>query len=228
MYIDFHSHVLPCADHGSDGIETSLSQIKYAREAGVDTIVATPHFYMWENTVEEFLERREKSYNELTGSGDLGVKIVKAAEVQLHTGIEKLDNLEALCVGNTKYILIEFPPEPWPYWIYESVYAIARERRLRPIVAHIDRYSSLGREKILKLAVDVQINASAFFESRRHRKEYIHLIEDDSVHILGSDTHGDGKFSYRDFTRAIKKLGGLADIITQNARRIITPKERMR
>ncbi len=228
MYIDFHSHVLPRADHGSDSLETSLSQIRYAKEAGVGTIVATPHFYMWEDTVDEFLGRRERAYRELEEANDYGVKIVKAAEVQIYTGISELEGLERLCVGDTKYILLEFPPEPWPYWIYDSVYAIARERRLRPIIAHIDRYSAFGREKILKLAVDVQINASAFFESRKHRKEYIHLINDDSVHILGSDTHGDGKLSYSDFDSAVKKLGGLSDVMMNNAQRILSSSERIR
>ena len=228
MYIDFHSHVLPRADHGSDSLEMSLSQIRFAKEAGVGTIVATPHFYMWEDTVDEFLGRRERAYRELEEANDYGVKIVKAAEVQIYTGISELEGLERLCVGDTKYILLEFPPEPWPYWIYDSVYAIARERRLRPIIAHIDRYSAFGREKILKLAVDVQINASAFFESRKHRKEYIHLINDDSVHILGSDTHGDGKLSYSDFDSAVKKLGGLSDVMMSNAQRILSSSERIR
>ncbi|MEE3459824.1 MAG: CpsB/CapC family capsule biosynthesis tyrosine phosphatase, partial [Candidatus Faecousia sp.] len=41
--IDFHAHILPGADHGSDGLETSLRQLALAEEAGVDTIVATPH-----------------------------------------------------------------------------------------------------------------------------------------------------------------------------------------
>ena len=40
---DFHAHILPGADHGSDGMETSLTQLALAEAAGVDTIIATPH-----------------------------------------------------------------------------------------------------------------------------------------------------------------------------------------
>ena len=43
--IDFHAHILPRCDHGSDGWETSRQQLKLAREAGVEVICATSHFY---------------------------------------------------------------------------------------------------------------------------------------------------------------------------------------
>lgn len=42
MYVDFHSHILPKADHGSESVEMSLMQLYCAEKAGVDTIVATP------------------------------------------------------------------------------------------------------------------------------------------------------------------------------------------
>ena len=226
MYVDFHAHILPCADHGSESLEMSLLQLKYAREAGVDTIVATPHFYPGDDTVDAFLERREKAYNELVSAGTGEVKIVRAAEVQLATDIEKLEGLEKLCIEGTNYILLEFPAEPWPYWIYDSVTEIIRNRRLRPICAHIDRYSHLGRDKILRLNVDVQLNASALLDSRRHRHYYLDLIADDAVHILGSDVHGDGAYSYKDFTSAIKKIGKLMPYMTANARKILKSGEK--
>ena len=59
--IDFHAHILPGADHGSDGLETSLRQLALAEEAGVDTIVATPHFYPQSDSFSEFLRRRERT-----------------------------------------------------------------------------------------------------------------------------------------------------------------------
>ena len=45
MNIDFHAHLLPAADHGSDGLQTSRRQLQLAREAGIDRVIATPHFY---------------------------------------------------------------------------------------------------------------------------------------------------------------------------------------
>lgn len=226
MYVDFHSHILPNADHGSESVEMSLMQLYCAEQAGVDTIVATPHFYPSEDTVDAFVERREKAYDELKKAGFHGMKIVKAAEVQIGIDIEKLPDLDKLCIEGTNFILVEFPPEPWPYWLCDSVKAIARDRRLRPICAHIDRYSHIGRDKIMDMNFDVQINASAFLDSRRYRNYYLDLIADDAVHILGSDTHGDGRESYKKFSAAIKKIGKLMPYMTENARKILTAGEK--
>ena len=43
--IDWHSHVLPQMDDGSKSAEESLAMLKMQSEQGVDTVIATPHFY---------------------------------------------------------------------------------------------------------------------------------------------------------------------------------------
>lgn len=226
MYIDFHSHILPCADHGSESLEMSLSQLQYAKKAGVSVIVATPHFYLTEDTVESFLERREEAFENLAKHNDSGIEIVRAAEVQIQYGLSELPDLSKLCIENTNYIFLEFPPEPWPCHVLDTVHEIIRERRLRPIFAHIDRYSHVGRDAMLNLNVDIQLNASAMLDARKKRKYYLDLISEDSVHILGSDCHGDGAYAYKDFSAAIKKLGRLVPYMTENASRILSSGEK--
>ena len=66
--IDFHAHILPGCDHGSDGWKTSRRQLKLAREAGVEVICATSHFYGHHVSVESFLEKRERCYETVTTS----------------------------------------------------------------------------------------------------------------------------------------------------------------
>lgn len=226
MYIDFHSHILPQADHGSESLEMSLSQLKYAKKADVSVIVATPHFYLNEDTIESFLARREKAFEELEKHNDSGIRIIKASEVQIQPGLAELPDLPKLCVGDSNYIFLEFPPEPWPCHVLDTVREIIRERRLRPIFAHIDRYSHMSRECMLNLNVDIQLNPGALLDSRKRRNYYLDLIAEDSVHILGSDCHGDGMLAYKDFTAAIKKLGKLMPYMTENASRIISSGER--
>ena len=135
-------------------------------------------------------------------------------------------HLEKLCIGDTKYILLEFPPEPWPYWIFDFVSDIREKRGLKPIIAHIDRYSHIGRDKIMDMNFDVQINASAFLDSRRYRNYYRDLVADDAVHILGSDAHGDGRDAYKKFSAAVKKIGKLMPYMTENARKILSAGEK--
>ncbi len=222
MYVDFHSHILPCADHGSDGIETSLTQISHAHTANIDTIVATPHFYPQTDSLDEFLARRELAYQELSQRDLHGIKIIRAAEVLVTAGLEELDGLERLCIENTNYILLELPEEPWPFWIKESVYRVAATRRLRPICAHIDRYSSRGRGRILQMDAIRQINAASLMRGFRKRRELEWLVSRGYIHVLGSDAHGDGEQAYRNFALAMKRLGPMAEQITHNARKIIT------
>lgn len=63
--IDFHSHVLPGIDDGSRNIETSIEMLRLSRNAGVDRMIATPHFYADEDRIEHFLEKREHAYQSL-------------------------------------------------------------------------------------------------------------------------------------------------------------------
>ena len=65
MPIDFHTHILPGIDDGSRNVEMSLRMLAAQREQQVDEIVATPHFYAQKDSVEEFLLRRQRSYEKL-------------------------------------------------------------------------------------------------------------------------------------------------------------------
>ena len=222
MYVDFHAHILPRADHGSSSSETSLSQLKNAKAAGVDTIIATPHFYIEQNSVEEFLARREGCYARLQKKYDGEIKIIKAAEVQLAIGLSELPDLEKLCIGDTKYILLEFPPEPWPYWMFDFVTDIIEKRGLKPIIAHIDRYSSRGRAKLLNIpGAMFQVNAESLLKIGKAKRECLELLKNGSAHFIGSDVHGKGEGTYKRFSRAIKKIGDPISQITNNSRKIL-------
>ena len=49
-------YVLPGIDDGSRNIETSIEMLRLSRNAGVDRMIATPHFYADEDRIEHFLE----------------------------------------------------------------------------------------------------------------------------------------------------------------------------
>lgn len=225
MYVDFHSHILPGADHGSPNLKTSLAQLRHAKEADVDTIIATPHFYIEEDSVKSFLERREAAFSYLEENNDSGIKIIKGAEVQLAIGLSELEGLEKLCIGDTKHILLEFPPEPWPYWMFDFVSDIIEKRGLIPIIAHIDRYSERGREKILSLSAMFQLNAESVVGFGREKKENLTLARQGRIHALGSDTHGSGESSYKAFSKAVKRIGEPIEQITDISRKILAKGE---
>ena len=151
--IDFHAHILPCADHGSDSVSTSLKQISLAKKAGISTIIATPHFYMNSDSLDKFVERREKSYNLLTDAMKecgFNIDIFKASEVSLQVDLFKLEDLKPLCVEKTNFMLVEMPMNVyWTNWHYDAIDELIA-RGIEPIIAHINRYSSFYLEKLFE------------------------------------------------------------------------------
>ena len=69
MTTDYHSHILPNIDDGSDSIKTSLKMIKMMKQQGIGIIVATPHFYMHrEVSLDSYLVKRQNAYEKLMAS----------------------------------------------------------------------------------------------------------------------------------------------------------------
>ncbi len=189
--VDFHAHILPKVDHGSDSIETSLKQIKMAKRAGIKKIVATPHYYDNKESLSEFLDRREEGFRNLTNalsSYNNDIEIIKAAEVNLQTDLFKND-LKKLCIGDTNFLLLEMPMNlNWSSWHYEAIDELIA-LGINPIIAHINRYSSYYTQKLFKKDILFQINIEAFlyFSSRRN---VISLYKNGNAHFIGSDIHG--------------------------------------
>lgn len=218
--IDFHAHVLPKADHGSTSLETSIKQLEQAKSAGVDVIVTTPHFYLQRHSIEEFLLRRAYTYQKLIEANPTEIQLVKAAEVTLTSELAELPRLEELCIGDSPYILLEIPNSSGASWIYDAIYKIEANRGLKPVIAHLDRYSTAVQNELLDMDLMIQINAEAF-TSFWKRSKYVKLFQSGAAHLLGSDVHGaDGKH-YKQFQKACKLLKNEIPNIRQTAKAIL-------
>ena len=44
MLTDYHCHILPKMDDGSESVEMSIKMLEMMKLQGVDRIIATPHF----------------------------------------------------------------------------------------------------------------------------------------------------------------------------------------
>ena len=79
--IDFHTHVLPEMDDGSDSVETSIGMLRKLRDSGVALAVATSHYYRWDEDIDSFLERRSEAIGTLRPHMDASCAgIVPAAQ----------------------------------------------------------------------------------------------------------------------------------------------------
>ena len=54
--IDFHTHILPEMDDGSESVEESIQMLELSAGQGVKWMVATPHFYADREDPKTFLE----------------------------------------------------------------------------------------------------------------------------------------------------------------------------
>ena len=111
--IDWHSHILPAVDDGSKSVTESLEMLKMMGVQGVDTVVATPHFFANDECVTAFADRCEKSYLMLEDAIEEAKKtsetlkipqVILGAEVKYYNGISRLPELKSLAFKNRNLI----------------------------------------------------------------------------------------------------------------------------
>lgn len=196
MPIDFHTHILPGIDDGSRNVEMSLRMLAAQREQQVDEIVATPHFYAQKDSVEEFLLRRQRSYEKLkTAMEENGFdqKLYLAAEVYYFQGIGSAGMIPKLCVEGTQTLLLEMPFAQWDSAIYADVEKLVRHQKLKVVLAHIERYYEFQKKKeiwdaVMELPLYRQMNAGVFLNWKKRHKAF-QLAKEATTIILGSDCH---------------------------------------
>lgn len=192
--IDFHSHILPGIDDGAGSVDEAIEMLEFSKKQGVDIIVATPHYYT-ETSIDEFLEKRKDSYEALIGECNnrkLNIpKIILGAEVYLTNDLFEAGDIAKLCIDNTNTILVEMPYSYWHNIYYDKVYYMYSKYKLKPVMAHLDRYlladkKSVDIKKILGMEVSVQINADTLVYDKKLAKK---ILREDMIDVLGSDTH---------------------------------------
>ncbi len=204
--VDFHTHILPKADHGSDCVETAVAQLTMAKAAGIDSIIATSHFYPHRHEALAFLKRRKDAFDKLKASGampDIDVRL--GAEVLLCSGIERLPNLDKLCFEGTNIILIELPFSDFIPEYEDSVRALC-DMGYEVILAHADRYHPRNIETLLLPGVKIQLNAEGLCGVFKNKTLY-KWIDAGLVVGIGSDIHMIDKMAYKQYLKAKFKLG---------------------
>lgn len=205
LTLDYHAHVLPGCDHGSDSVETSRKQLAMAAAARVRTVCATPHFYPHKESVPSFLQRREASARLLRENLTADApQLQLGAEVLICDGMERLDGLSRLCRGETNELLLEMPFYQWSESIWDTLYALCERRDIKIVLAHAERYPPEAIEQLIRDNVALQLNSECLTRPL-HRKRYLTWIKNGSVKYLGSDIHmlGDG---YRAWEKCVKLL----------------------
>ncbi|MEY8764367.1 MULTISPECIES: tyrosine-protein phosphatase [Clostridium] len=139
--VDIHSHILPGIDDGSKSMEQTVKMLKLTEADGVKTIAATSHFYRgyYENSCSDIKKLVEKVKAEAERE-NINVDIVPGQEVMLDRySLEYYKSGRIGCIGNTDYMLVEFPMIDMPEDAMDIIYEL-QIRGVHPILAHPERY----------------------------------------------------------------------------------------
>ena len=196
--IDFHAHILPKMDDGSKSAEESIAMLKIQAEQGIRCVVATPHFYAEHETPQDFLHRREHSYQSLQqeierqGLQEQLPQIRLGAEVRYFEGISRSSAVHDLKIEKTDLLLLEMPFVSWSQRMIQEVKAAQQQLDLTILLAHVERYRKTQgfflHKKLEEMGALIQSNAE-FFLNKQTRKKAMHLFEEGKINLLGSDCH---------------------------------------
>lgn len=195
--IDFHSHILPQVDDGPESVEESLLMLSLSLLQGVEFIVSTSHFYGDEEYPDQFLKRRNQAYkqlqNEMLMRTEVYPNIVLGAEVLFFPGISEAEEIVNFRIGSSNCILIEAPMAPWSDRMLDEIQQMGQNFNLIPIIAHVDRYMQMLRNRTLidrvrERDMIVQVNAN-YFLNPKTVKSAIQNLKLGKIQLIGSDCH---------------------------------------
>ncbi len=193
MLLDIHSHILPAVDDGAKNIDDTLLLLEMMRSQGITHVIATPHFYPNDDTIEEFKTRVTHAVSILNKRHTTVPDIIIGCELFYFTGISKSELIKEFTLGKSNYILLE----PTPFLINKTLMSellyLKNELGLIPIIPHIERYhKSKGYKDFLKFINEnnilCQVNAGSFFD-KHYIKTLNKLFKMGIVNFVATDTH---------------------------------------
>lgn len=193
--VDLHSHLLPGIDDGAPDSGASQKILQQLLACGVTRVALTPHFYPAKNSVSNFLAARREAYERLLVLPESReFRFLLGAEVYLTESLFNARDLEALCLEGTGLMLVEpAEREGLTQGLVERLERLVSFYDLTPVVAHIDRFPYLFRNRkalnrLRELGCLFQMNVSGALEWGKKRA-CRRLLREGQVDFLGNDLH---------------------------------------
>jgi protein-tyrosine phosphatase len=196
-FVDLHSHWVAAIDDGAPDVDASLALIRALREAGFDTIVATPHMRpgMFDNTADDL--RRAYAATRAALASATGLPELHLASEHFFDDIvfQRILAGAALPYPGGHAVLVEFPSLAFPLRVADRFFDLMR-RRVRPVIAHPERYEPVWSDPSLLdplldggavLLLDVASLAGKY--GRAPRKAAERLVEAGYYQAACSDAH---------------------------------------
>lgn len=185
--IDFHTHILPNVDDGSDSVNKSIELLNILKNDGVKLVCLTSHFYPKQESIDEFIERRNNAFS-LLNYKDLELRL--GAEIHYYRGISVNDDIAKLCIDNTNILLIELS---FSTVINDNVIKELinlKNRGFKILLAHIERYD-ISEDQLINMhnnGILFQCNSEMFTNFFLKRKA-LKWLKSGLIDVIGSDAH---------------------------------------
>lgn len=192
--VDMHTHLLPRTDDGSRSIQESLKEFERLEMIGFDGFVLSPHFYPSEESMQGFVSRRDRQFEQC--KKELPSDTYLGCELYLQKFLFNYEDISPLCISGTKYVLTEVSTDPGNK---KSVVELLKRmiytyNRITPVLAHIDRYPHIVKDKALvkelvEMGCRIQVNIDGFYDFFA-RNRLLKYVEKGYIQFMGSDSHG--------------------------------------
>jgi len=198
--IDIHHHCLPGVDDGPRDWAEAVDLCAMARDAGIETIVATPHVLRgrWQNTSRPKLEGLAETLREKTGNNP---RILLGSEYFFaHDMPEVLrTNGGIIPLAGSRYVLVEFAAHAIPPMVEQPFYH-AQLEGWTPIIAHPERNSVFqSKPELLRRLIELGARTQVTCDSvtggfgPEAEKASLEWITSGLVHIMSTDAHNTGR-----------------------------------
>ena len=199
--IDFHNHILPKIDDGSDSVEISLRMLSEAENQGITDVVNTTHFMhpkMHQKKVEyDYIKSEINKLQLQLDKNDIAIKLHFGAETLYSTDIIKYKTNKLVTFNHGKYMLIEFLTNHIPDSHRQSIYEL-KMNEITPIIAHPERYKMVQKNisiisEWLESGCLIQIDGGSLIGmfGKKAQKTAEIIITNKWCQIIGSDAHND-------------------------------------
>lgn len=193
--IDFHTHILPEIDDGSNNAKESLVLLKMLKGQGVNSVFLTPHFYAYSSSAENFCEAQDKALKVLIEElekDSVDIDLYLGCEVFFFDELWRIENLRDFCIKGTDYILLEMPFTEWSDAMIRSIEKIIG-KGFTPIIAHFERYLKHKKNlskiyELVEIGALLQMNCK-YLNNLITRGKAIRFIKRGMVAALGTDCH---------------------------------------
>lgn len=222
--IDTHCHLLPGLDDGTRSLGEAIALAAELRDAGVTTVLCTPHLSRRFPTDLGVARERLAALASELAAAEIALELRLAAELSPAFAVS-LDapSLEEVTIGG-RYVLVELEPAT-PAGSVKTILEHLETLSLKPVFAHPERCRSVAQDPRTLVAareagalVQVVATSVAGNWGRGVERAALGLLDAGRVDLLGSDSHRPGRAGrrLRDVLQVLARRWG-DDVVQQLA-----------